>query len=72
MNNFNFHYHSFVDRIARELNNEYIKSNLPQYLSKFGNIIKYITSHSVHSVNEIKKEEKEIKEINSKRQEFYR
>ena len=66
MNNFNFHYHAFVDRIVRELNSAHIKRNLPQYLSKFGNIITYITSHSVHSVNEIKKEEKEIKEIKKK------
>ena len=66
MNNFNFHYHAFVDRIVRELNSVHIKSNLPQYLSKLGNIITYITSHGVHSVNEIKKEEKEIKEIKKK------
>ena len=72
MKNFNIYYHTFVDRIVRELNNEYIKSNLLQYLSKLGNIITYITSHDIHSVNGIKKEEKEIKEINSKRQEFYR
>ncbi|MDT7890578.1 MAG: hypothetical protein RQ869_00715 [Candidatus Nanopusillus sp.] len=66
MNNFNFHYHTFVDRIVRELNSAHIKSNLPQYLSKLGNIITYITSHGINSVNEIKKEEKEIKEIKKK------
>ncbi len=36
----------------------HIKGNLPQYLSKLGDTITYITSHGIHLVNEIKKEEK--------------
>ena len=66
MNDFNSHYRTFVDRIVKELNSAHIKSNLPQYLSKLGNIITYIISHGIHPVNEIKKGEKEIKEIKKK------
>jgi DNA repair exonuclease SbcCD ATPase subunit len=61
--NFNFHYDAFINRMKRELNNAHIQSKLPQYLSKLGNIVTYITSHGIHSINEVEEKEKEIKKL---------
>jgi len=63
MRNFNFHYDAFINKIERELNNAHIQSKLPQYLSKLGNIVIYITSHGIYSINEVEGKEKEIKKL---------